>query len=204
MAVSRPGLTLRIETQAGALAEVFEASIPKIADYRTPAPGRISLWDLMGRSWRSSRRWMWQTQGASTGTPWPYYDQTAEADWYRWYKAGVYRRLLSVFDVLRWERGERLRPSMVQRTHPEYIQREGRADLVLGTAVPYARNHDLGIGRAPERMGGHAIPRRPLLAFGGQLRKSWRTDLTGWASAWGAELGEQLTAAEARGLRFAR
>jgi hypothetical protein len=189
----------------GGAADVFSAMVPKIADYRRRPPGeRDSLFDRMAHTWRTSRATMFRTQGRSTGTPWPTYDQTGEADWYVFYKSIVLDRAIGALDLLRWDGTDRMFRSMTDRTHPWHIDRREPARITLGTRHPGAHQTQTGTGRAPSRLGGHPIPRRPLLGIGDATRQNWREDLIWFARAWGAELGEQLTRAQAGNLPFAR
>lgn len=200
-------MRLSILSNAGEVADVAEFEIRKLADARTRVgPQNLSLWDRIGASWRVSRRLMFETAGASAGTPWVSYDQTEEADWYKWWKAIVYGNdaTITVMDVLRWRGSDVLMRSFVEQSHPDYVQREQAGAVELGSSLRYAVNHDRGIGRAPEKMGGHPIPRRPLTGVGSDLRRAIRDDLVAYARDFGVALGDKLDRASARLLPLAR
>jgi hypothetical protein len=186
--------------------EVFSAEIKKLDNYgRTPARGKPSLWDRFAVSWRSNRKRMFETAGAYVGTPWLSYDQTAERDWYKYYKAIVYNndRPLTLFDVLRWRGSDILMRSFTEKTSPHYFEERSPLMLALGSSLRYADNHNRGVGVAPSRLGGHPIPWRPLTALGGRLGVAWREDLIDYATDWGVQLGEKLDRNAARLLPLA-
>lgn len=200
-------MRLTILSNAGEVADVADFEIRKLEDARTRVgPQRLSLWDRVGASWRESRRRMFETAGVSAGTPWVSYDQTEEGDWYRWWKAIVYGNdaTITVMDVLRWRGSDILMRSFVEPTHPDYVQREQAGTVEIGSKLRYAINHDRGIGRAPEQMGGHPIPRRTLTGIGADLRRSIREDLIRYAADFGTQLGDKLDRASARALPLAR
>lgn len=151
-------ITLNLEVEGDDPLAFAQLMIVGLADFRP-------VWPAVAKAWRRDMIQRFRSAGRSSGTPWPTYEQTDEEAYYRWYKAGVLgisqqeanRRLL------RWSPGrERLFPSLINPTHPEHIDIRRRTSWTGGTRVPYAIHHDLGIGRAPEEQGGHAIPRRRL------------------------------------------
>ena len=199
-------MRLIIRSNLPGAGEVFSAEIKKLDNYgRTPARGKPSLWDRFAVSWRSNRKRMFETAGAHAGTPWLSYDQTAERDWYKYYKAIVYNndRPLTLFDVLRWRGSDILMRSFTEKTSPFYFEERSPLMLALGSSLRYADNHNRGVGVAPSRLGGHPIPWRPLTALGGPLGVAWREDLIDYATDWGVQLGEKLDRNAARLLPLA-
>ena len=134
---------------------------------------------------------MFQSLGSSTGARWPSYDDTPEGDHYVYVKAAILGIGVSSHDVLRWAPGrERLFPSLVSTRHPLSIWSPRRRRLAMGSAVPYASNHDRGIGRAPEWAGGQAIPKRPLLRFGRYFLDKMQDAISEQAAELAAEFRE--------------
>ena len=133
----------------------------------------------LSQAWALSRREMFLTQGASTGATWPGYTSMERKYW-----APVKRAVLGVSrlnkgSILRWTTSpsssgaaayERLYPSMGYPSHPEYVYSVRGNGVEMGTAVPYARNHDKGIGAYKRRFKTKTVtvptPRRPLTRFG--------------------------------------
>lgn len=154
------GVSLTVTDDLGRIVSRLETAIEHVEDFRP-------MWRRIQPAWEARGREMFRTQGRSTGTPWPSYDQTIERAFYLPWKSGVTGRSPESLMPLRWPGNrEVLAPSLMSTRDPYAVYRYGRTRLVAGTDVPYAGNHDRGVGRAPERMGGHAIPRRPLLGFG--------------------------------------
>lgn len=151
---------------ASDLAERIEFGIVDLDDY-TP------LWRLVRQDYHDTRRDAFRTLGQSLGTPWPGYVE-AEAQY-----AAIKGRILGYTThqgafrapdstQLRWSRGrERLYPSLTMPGHPESVFRADPRSAAYGTRVPYAASNERGGGRAPDRLGGHTIPRRPVVAVPG-------------------------------------
>lgn len=152
------GASITIRDDLGKVRQRIDVAIADVQDFRPMFMRLRGAWEARGRE-------MFQTQGRSTGTPWPQYEDTAEREVYRWYKAGVTGRPVQTLRPLTWPGNEVLRPSLTNTRHPLAVFDVRRTSLEAGSAVPYAGAHDRGVGRAPERMGGHVIPRRPLLRF---------------------------------------
>lgn len=157
-------MRITITNTLGEVVEQLESAITRCTDF---AP----LWADLRGPWEHSRRVMYETLGASTGAPWPTYDETGERDWYVWWKAAVLERTIQrpsdLNDlILRWSPTERLYPSLTNTRHPWAIWRPRPLDLTMGTRVWYASRHDEGQGRAPAKLGGEPVPKRPLLRFG--------------------------------------
>ena len=129
------------------------------------------VWAEFKAPWYATRRRMFHTLGRSTGRAWPSYAQTPERNQYRWIKARITGNVGRIHRLkpLHWEGGkERLRPSLETSRHPDSIWRAREDSLEVGTRVPYARNHDRGIGHSPpwRNLRRYRIPKRPLLRFG--------------------------------------
>lgn len=197
-------MRLSVSSNLPGVEAAFEAAIQGVRrfDRSRTADGRIiSLWtgagmarQGFGASWRISRALMFRTQGASTGTPWP--DYTADEAQYAAIKGSIFGRRVgkATGDLNRWERGrERLVPSMVRKTHSEYAQTNGRRSASFGTRVPHAGRLHMGIGRAPQSLGGATPPPRPLLGIGRQLRRDWQLDLADFAAQHTSAIGTRAS-----------
>ena len=158
------GFSIEITNSLGEVVERIESAITSCSDF-TP------MWADVREPWERSRRIMYQTLGRSNGTPWPTVEETGEVDHYIWYKAAMLD--LDIRDpremnrlILRWIGDERLYPSLTNTRHRLAIWQPRPLELSMGSRAPGARNNDQGIGKAPRSMGGHDIPKRPLLTFG--------------------------------------
>ena len=106
------------------------------------------------------------TQGGRAGAKWDGYDDEP-----------VYRVIKRLFGggegrMLRWRAGrERLYPSLISPSHPDHIFEAKRHSVEIGTAVPYARNHQFGIGLQP--FDRQPLKKRPVIAL-------TRSDFRGW------------------------
>jgi phage gpG-like protein len=100
------------------------------------------------------------SEGRRSGRPWgPYTSQ--EKIFYVPYKIAM---LGTATPILRWKGGrERLYPSFVNRSHPEHIRRIGKDSVEVGSSVPWARKHHLGIGKGYK--GKYDLPRRTIVAL---------------------------------------
>lgn len=128
------------------------------------------FFEAWGNAWRASRDEMWDTGGASTGTPWPMYSRATKEHRYAAAKSSMFDRRMTRRDLLRWQPGrERLKPSFVDAAHPENVEIIQGNRATYGSRVPYARNHDEGRGNMPVWAGSFPVPRRPLLTFGAGL-----------------------------------
>jgi len=199
-------MKLSVASNLPGVSDAFEAAVEGVKrfDRSKTAEGKvIGLWsgrgmrrDGFGASWRRSRALMFRTQGASTDTPWP--DYTEQEQQYAAIKGALFGRRVGKAsgDLNRWERGrERLVPSMVRRTHSEYVQDERRRSATFGTSVPHAGRLHMGIGRAPQHLGGATPPPRPLLGLGRILRRDWLLDLADFTASHTAAIGVRASKA---------
>jgi hypothetical protein len=195
------GFTLEITDNLGNVIERIESAITMCSDFSP-------MWAALREPWEESRRDMYRTQGRSTGKPWPGYEDTDEAEWYVWYKAAVCGRVIqSPRDlndlILRWTQSERLYPSLTDTRSRFAVWKAEPLSLTMGTRAPGAAKNNDGTGKAPRRMGGHAIPERKLLAFGRQFTKvvgEKQSDLAGEISRAmgdGSRIRSGLTTAQA-------
>lgn len=153
-------VSFTIRDDLGQIVSRIETAVEHVNDFRP-------MWRRIGPAWEARGRDMFASQGRSTGTPWPSYDETSEREVYQFIKASILRQSLRTIQPLTWRPGqELLRPSLTNIRHPLALYTYGARRLEAGSLVPYAGAHDRGIGRAPEHLGGHVIPRRPLLGFG--------------------------------------
>ncbi len=139
-----------------------DIAISTVEDFRP-------VWRDFKGPWHQSRLRMARTQGVSTGARWPSYMQTAERRQYRHIKAKITGVKAARLKPLHWENGkERLLPSLYNNRHPDNVWREMPRNVTIGTRVPYARNHDKGIGASPNwrNLRRYRIPKRPLLRIG--------------------------------------
>lgn len=119
--------------------------------------------DLIFPYLRQVMRSTFQTQGAEIGESWPQY--TGDEAQY----GAIKRRILG--DVLgrsrlTWEPQtgrERLRPSLVEAGHSDQVAEVRGSVMRFGTTVPYAINHQEGVGRGPEWAGFPAVKKRTFL-----------------------------------------
>ncbi len=194
-----PGLEERLDYVIGSLSRF---DVP-VSGPHGGAPQ--SLWDLIARDWRTSRLRMFATLGRDTESPWPTYEQTAEREFYAHWKRGVLGAVRGPWRTeLRWPETDRIFRGLTEPGNPYYVDARTPTTIELGTSLPYAYQHDRGVGRAPPRLGGHAIPRRPLTRLGRWLTQSIERDLVDYADDIGASIGAPLTGAQARLLPLRR
>ena len=170
-------LVLRDET--GRAEGALEAAIRNAKDWKKFWAGKGGPISLL---WADSRRQMFATEGKSTGADWPKYTRQEQRYWLpikRW-ALGVKR--IEQGGILRWTPNprsmtpaahERLYPSMTVTNHPNYVYDVSGTQVQLGTSLPYARNHNLGVGAytrktSRKKSGSVTIPtpKRPLVRFG--------------------------------------
>jgi len=169
-------VSITVRDGSGQIVEAIELGLEGIEDM-------TGLFESLIDPWTESRRHMFESSGASTGTRWA--DYTDEERQYAAIKSSIHGRRLNRRDLLRWKIGnERLKPSMDSKNHPEFIGEARKRSLTLGTRVPYADNHDRGQGRAPDHLGGGQIERRRLLAFG----RPFETDVAVAASEYAGSI----------------
>ena len=106
------------------------------------------------------------SRGARGGGGWPGYDNEPR---YKAIKAEIGGGLHM---MLRWQPGrERLYPALVDPSHPEHIYEESTHHVRMGTRVPYAIRHQLGIGVT--KHDGIPTPKRPLIQPTVWDRNAW-------------------------------
>lgn len=115
------------------------------------------------RYMRGRARENFETQGRTAGGQWEGY--TGDEKPY-----GIIKRILigdqNGSRLLRWTPGsERLFPSVVSQGHPEHIEEVRGSTIRFGTSVPYAANHQHGIGRGPLWAGRPSIKERRFLTI---------------------------------------
>ena len=163
--------------------------------------------DDMSRAWAESRKVMFATQGESTGPKWPGYTRQEQRYWLpikRW-SLGV--KTIQPGGILRWNarpqsktKGdhERLWPSMCVPGAPGYVWAVTGNKVECGTSIPYAENHDKGIGsytrRTSRKKSGVVnipTPKRPLVRFGDPFIDAVRDQMKSLAmmQASGAKVG---------------
>ena len=161
----------------------------------------------MSKAWAESRMVMFATQGKSTGPEWPGYTRQEQRYWLpikRW-SLGV--RRIEKGGILRWnarpqstQKGahERLWPSMCIPGAPGYVWSVTGNKVECGTSIPYAENHDKGIGaykrRTSRKKSGTVTvptPKRPLVRFGDTFIDAVRDHMRNLAmnQAQGAKVG---------------
>lgn len=214
-------IVMRDET--GKAKQIIEASIRNAEDWSKfwgDKRGPISL------MWAKSRVQMFATEGASTGPRWPEYTYMEKRFYLpikRWLldinRGKTWRATMPKGSLLRWTSmpsnpnaapHERLYPSLTSPNHPEYIFRQKNSGkkgqgVIIGTAVPYAINHDQGRGEYKRKPRKHTIlgkrdkrgqlivavptPKRPLLRFGNPFINGVRDELMRTAVAQGGKVG---------------
>lgn len=183
------------DNATGAIIEAVDVAILKCEDF-TP------VWKRWRPEWYASRRQQRRTSGRSTGAPWVQYHRTTERERYMHFKGSITGRALGLdpeqyrsrqflhsLRPLTWPGKERLLPSLENPLHPDAIWISTEKKLTLGTRVPYARKHELGIGRAPAHLGGHRIPKRPMLRIGTYALRTLNDAVSDYAAEIATELG---------------
>lgn len=144
------------------------------------------FWDdkngTLSLAWAESRKVMFATQGSSTGPKWPGYTRQEQRYWLpikRW-SLGV--KTIQPGGILRWSARPQSRtksgkevlwPSFCLVNDPNYIYDVKGNHVEMGSKVPYAANHDKGVGaytrRTSRKKSGTVTiptPKRPLVRFG--------------------------------------
>jgi hypothetical protein len=171
--------SLILYDETGKATGALEAAIRNAKDWKAFWAGKGGPISLL---WADSRKTMFATEGQSTGADWPKYTRQEQRYWLpikRW-SLGVKR--IEQGGILRWTptprsstpaAHERLYPSMTITNHPNYVYNVSGTSVQLGTSLPYARNHNLGIGaytRKTSRKKSGTVtvptPKRPLVRFG--------------------------------------
>lgn len=150
--------SLVLYDETGKAEGALEAAIRNAKDWKKFWAGKGGPISLL---WADSRKQMFATEGVSTGANWPKYDKLEQRYWLpikRW-SLGVSR--IAPGSILRWTptphsmtpaQHERLYPSMTVTNHPNYVYDVSGTRVELGTSVPYARNHNLGVGAYTRRL----------------------------------------------------
>jgi hypothetical protein len=171
--------SLILYDETGKATGALEAAIRNAKDWKAFWAGKGGPISTL---WADSRKVMFATEGQSTGADWPKYTRQEQRYWLpikRW-SLGVKR--IEQGGILRWTptprsstpaAHERLYPSMTVTNHPHYVYDVSGTQVQLGTSLPYARNHNLGIGaytRKTSRKKSGTVtvptPKRPLVRFG--------------------------------------
>lgn len=167
---------IRMSDNTGAGVLMLELAARNAADWSVFWGDKNSA---LSQAWALSRREMFLTQGSSTGARWPNYSPLESKYWAPVKRAVLGVKTLDNGSILRWSRtpansaaasGERLYPSMGYTSHPEYVYNVRGNGVEMGTRVPYARNHDKGVGAYIRKFKRKSVviptPRRPLTRFG--------------------------------------
>ena len=157
----------------------LEAAIRNAKDWQKFWQGKDGT---LSTAWAESRRVMFATQGSSTGPKWPGYTRQEQRYWLpikRW-SLGV--KTIQPGGILRWSARpqsstksgkEVLWPSFCLTNDPNYVYQVTDNKVELGSNVPYAANHNNGVGsytrRTSRKKSGTVTiptPKRPLTRFG--------------------------------------
>lgn len=192
---------LKLTDHSGDAVESLELAIRNAGDWRKFWGNRNSP---LSRVWAKSRQEMFLSQGASTGTPWPRYTYAETKYWLPIKRWALGTKRIEKRHILRWDRSptaavgghERLYPSFAMVNHPEYVWDVKGNSVAMGSAVPYATNHNNGSGayvrRTSRNQKGSAsvpTPKRPLVTFGEPFIADLRYALGVQASAMGGKVG---------------
>jgi hypothetical protein len=169
-------LLIRMQDNSGAGVVMLELAARNAGDW-SPFWGDKN--SPLSMAWARSRREMFLSQGSSTGATWPAYTSLERKYWAPVKRAVLGVKTLDKGSILRWSPSpsnsgaaayERLYPSMGYPSHPEYVYTVTDNSVEMGTRVPYARNHDKGLGAYQRRFKTKTVtiptPRRPLVRFG--------------------------------------
>lgn len=130
------------------------------------------FWIAWSELWYDSREEMFNTQGNSTGTPWPFYSRGTNEHQYAAIKSKILNKRLTPNDLLRWTPEQS--PLFESMTGPDSefsIKNFDNRTLSLGTALEHAKNIDEGTGNMPEWAGGYPTVQRRLFEFGQRLEQ---------------------------------
>jgi hypothetical protein len=180
----------------------LEAAIRNCQDWQkfwADENGTLSL------AWAESRRVMFATQGSSTGPKWPGYTRQEQRYWLpikRW-SLGV--KTIQPGGILRWSakpqsqtksNKEVLWPSFCLVNDPNYIYDVKGNHVEMGSKVPYAANHDKGVGaytrRTSRKKSGTVTiptPKRPMVRFGDTFIEAVRDAMKKLPMMQGAKVG---------------
>lgn len=200
---------LRMTNSANDGVRVLEVAIRNAGDW-SAFWGNKNDSDGVAHDWAESRITMFLTQGHSTGARWEGYNQLEKK-----YYVPVKKWVLGVPTmqkgaVLRYTTTpqsrtagtgavkERLFPAMCDQKNAYFVYEKNAAGnvLTLGTSLPYAWNHDQGIGGWTRTYGKKKkksvtvlTPKRPLTRFGEPFIKKLRQRLGKAAANMGGKVG---------------
>jgi hypothetical protein len=104
---------------------------------------------------------LFASEGGSEGAKWPSY--SGQERKYAGYKRGIVGDAYAK-RLLRWTPGhEVLFPSLVSSRHEMHVWNVQKAQFAFGTRVPYAMNHQKGVGIGPT---GERIAQRKIAVLG--------------------------------------
>lgn len=156
-------IRLKATSELDGITREFEVAKASLSNWRP-------FFDDWADMWRESRVTMFDTSGSSTGGKWKWY--LGKENRYLQFKVKTYGRQVKRNDVLRWKQGrEYLQPSLTRKGAKFNIERISDNEIEVGTSLPYAINHHLGVGRTPEWAGGHVFVKRPILNWGKRLER---------------------------------
>jgi hypothetical protein len=192
---------LKLTDHSGDGVEVLELAIRNAGDWSKFWGKRNSPMSML---WARSRQEMFLTQGRSTGTPWPGYTYAEKKYWLPIKRWALGTKRIEPRHILRWTKSptaavgghERLYPSFAMVNHPEYVWEVRGNTVTMGSAVPYATNHNNGSGaytrRTSRNQKGVAsvpTPKRPLVTFGSPFIDDLRYALGVTAGRMGGKVG---------------
>lgn len=206
-------ITFRVVTNAGETADIFEAAVLGVSDYRRPPTvdgvKGVSLWDLVYDVMLDTRRTLFLTKGESEGASWPGY--IAAERRYVTVKSRILGWRVTEHDQLRWQPGvrERLFPSVTRNRDRFGIgwrpKERTKTTFDFGSKAPGAENHEFGQGFAPRwawpNSGRYRIPRRPFLTIGPRTTRKLEQSAIQWAAQFTASIGLKTDAVGAMVLR---
>lgn len=104
---------------------------------------------------------LFASEGRSEGAPWP--DYSGQEPKYAAYKRGIVGDVYAK-RLLRWTPGrEVLYPSLTEQRHAQHVWNVQAQRFEFGTRVPYAMNHQKGVGTGPT---GERIAQRKIAVLG--------------------------------------
>jgi len=202
---------VRMTNSANDGVRVLEVAIRNAGDW-SAFWGNKNDSEGVANDWANSRIEMFLSQGVSTGGKWPGYNQQE-----RRYYVPVKKAILGVphmqkGSVLRYTTTpqsttaghgpgnvkERLFPAMCDQQNGFFVyELNGDKNVVtMGTSLPYAWNHDQGLGTWTRRWKGKKAktvviptPKRPLTRFGDPFINALRDRLGKAASNMGGKVG---------------
>lgn len=200
---------LRMTNSANDGVRVLEVAIRNAGDW-SAFWGKKNDPNGVANDWAESRIEMFLSQGVSTGMKWPGYNQQ-ERRYYLPVKNWVLgTKHMQKGSVLRYTTtpqsrtpgsapvSEKLFPAMTVQQNAYFVyETNGAGNVVtMGTSLPYAWNHDQGLGTWTRRWRGKKsktvvipTPKRPLTRFGDPFISALRDRLGQAASNMGGKVG---------------